>query len=612
MYHRAQPNHPSVPGPAGTAPFRRYGNCFDRVVHALQWVLRVSAGPAISLSLSSGFGQVECLRLGSTPEANASTLRAVAFNSDRFVAVGDGGILVLSTNGANWLRQPSPTASTQYGLTFGAGRFVSVGDAGCVLQSANGIDWLAGNAGLTNDFRAIAFSNGIFVALTANSTLMRSADAATWDGNTSGVPVGRWLYGVYFGGGLFVACGGGGIILISSDGLNWTNTSVSTLSTFECGAYGNGVFVTAGWGEFGGDQVARSTNGVNWTTFRHSLNYNAFCFGGGFLVGVGGSTAQWTVDGNAWTNTYVGAINCLSVAFGLGQYVAVGEGGAIFTTTNLLTWTPRNATVCPIAALVSGNGVSVGISGGCGMIYSSEDGIHYVQRRGCGGVLTGLDFGNGIFVTAGNVGILVSSDGTNWTSVPYPPIGELPSLRFEQGMWVAAYKGIISSVDGTNWFLRVQNPGYLTGLVYGDNRWVGFGWDGAIWSSPDGTNWLNCSFPTSADFSPGAFQNGLFSLYAPASYMQPPMALVSMDGIQWFDASKSGPLLSLRADNSFTSLTLAVAGEWGRNYRIRGSTNLNFNAWFDVQTITNTAGVTSATITNSLNATPVYLRAVAQ
>lgn len=584
--------------------------CFLTAHHNLPWVVHAFLTGALGFASSSGFGQTQCLLVGSTPEANASTLRAVAFNTDRFVAVGDGGIIVLSTNAMNWLRQPSPTTSTLYGLTFGGGRFVSVGDAGSVLQSTNGSDWLSANAGVTNNFRAIAFGNGHFVALTDNSKLMRSTDSTTWEGSTNGVPIGWGLYGVYFGGGLFVACGGDGIILVSSDGLNWTNTSVSTASTLTCGAYGNGVFVTAGWGEFGMDQVARSTNGVNWSTSRHSMNYNAFCFGGGVLLGVGGSSAQWSLDGITWTNAYIGTINSLSVAFGLGQYVAVGDGGAIYCSSNLFTWTVQNATVCPIAALVSGNGISVGISGNCGMIYSSEDGIHYVQRRGCGGVLTGLDFGKGLFVTAGNVGILVSSDGTNWTSVPYPPIGELPSLRFEQGVWVAAYRGIISSEDGTNWFLRVANPGYLTGLTYGNNRLVGFGWHGAIWSSPDGTNWLNCSFPTSANFGPGVFQDGLFSLYAPASYLQSPMGLVSNDGIHWFDASISGPLLSLHVDNAPGLLTLALAGEWGRNYLVRGSTNLSI--WSDMRTITNTAGVTSVRVTNSLSANSVFIRAVAQ
>ena len=141
-------------------PFLCFRNCFVKALHTPRVVVQAFSTGAICLASSSGFGQVECLRVGSTPEANASTLRAVAFNSDRFVAVGDGGIIVLSINATNWLRQPSPTTSTLYGLTFGGGRFVSVGDAGSVLQSTDGSDWLLANAGVINNFRAIAFGNG--------------------------------------------------------------------------------------------------------------------------------------------------------------------------------------------------------------------------------------------------------------------------------------------------------------------------------------------------------------------------------------------------------------------------------------------------------------------
>src|ERR1044071_2335709 len=553
----------------------------------------------VLLASNLGFGQVECLRVGSTPEANASTLRAVAFSSDRFVAVGDGGIIVLSTNANNWLRQQSPTTSALYGLTFGGGRFVAVGDAGSVLKSTNGNDWLIANAGVTNNFRAIAFGNGEFVALTVDSRLMRSIDASAWDRSTNGVPSSSSLLGVYFGGGLFVACGAG-TILVSSDGLNWTNTSVSTPATLRCGAYGNGIFVAAGWGYFGTGQVALSTNGVNWTS-ENGMNFTAFCFGGGLLVGVGESSVEWTPDANSWSYANVGTVNGLrGIAFGMGQYVAVGDSGAIFTTTNLSTWTPRNASVCPIQAFAEGNGISVGITFNCAMVYSSEDSIHYIQRRDCGGFLTSIKFENGLFVAYGSVGVLLSANGTNWTSISPPCTGPIFSMDYQKGVWVAVCQNIVSSVDLTNWTLRVENAGHLDGLIYGNERWVAFGWAGVIWGSSDGTNWLNHSFGT-IDFNQGVFQDGLFSLYAPG--------VVSRDSIQWFDASISGPLLALRAGNS-SSPSLTLAGEWGRNYLIRGSTNLS--AWFDMQTITNTAGVTSVPITNSLNATSLFLRAVSQ
>ena len=565
------------------------------------------------LFLTTSRGQdfpIECLRAGSTPEANASTLRAVAFNSDRFVAVGDSGMIVLSTNTVNWQRQPTPTTSALYGLTYGAGRFVAVGDAGCVLQSTNGGDWLLANAGPTNNLRKIAFGNGHFVASTDLLTLLRSADGLNWEPSTNGLPTVGQLIGVYFGGGLFVGFGYNGAIYTSSDGLNWSNRSVSAHSAFTCGTYGNGVFITAGVDGFGEDQVAISTNGVTWTTFRHSTDYQAFCFGNGLLVGLGGRV-RWSVDGFAWTDG-PGSINCYcsSIAFGLGQFVAVGLNGAIWTSSDLATWTQRNATVCPIVAFAEGNGVSVGISRNFGVIYSSQNQVDYTRRRDPGGSLTSITFGQNLFVTVGIIGPLISNDGTNWTSVPAPAPGILYRVRFEQNLWVAVGQSIISSENGSNWVLRVQSPGYLTDLVYGDGRFVGCGWDGAIWSSADGTNWLDCSYATTLDLSPGKFQGGLFSLYAEASFMQPLRGLVSKDGIHWYDAGIDGPLLSLRANGSLGFLTLALAGEWGRPYLLRHSTNLG--DWIGATMITNTAGVTSVTVTNSLNSTPMFLDAVAQ
>ncbi len=566
---------------------------------------------------SSLFGQDAtnvCLLAGSTPEANANTLRAIAFGLDRFVAVGDGGMVVLSTNAVNWLRQPAPTTSSLYGVIYGADRFVAVGDAGIVLWSTNGLAWNAVSAGPTNNFRRVAFGNGKFVALTDNLGLLCSSDSTLWQPSTNGVPNGRSFFGLYFGGGSFVACGNDGAIITSSDGLNWTNTSVSTWSTFFCGAYGNGVFVTAGRGEFGADQVASSTNGVFWTTQRLN-NFYALCYGGGFFVGVfDGGPVQYSSDGKTWTNGS-GAPG-LGVAYGFGYYAAVGSSGAIFTATNPSTWTQRNPAVCPIQVLAEGNGVSVGITINCAMIYSSEDGIHYLQRRACGGFLTSLEFANGIFVAAGNIGVLISADGTNWASFS-PPCGStvlglspIWGLGYEQGVWVAVCQNIISSVDATNWTIRAENAGYLRGLIYGNHRWVAFGWDGLIWSSPDGTNWLNCSYNSPADWGPGVFQDGLFSLYGPVGYLLPASAVVSRDGVQWFDPAKSGPLLALDRGPTEDLLTLSLAGEWGRTYGFQISTNLSF--WSDAGTVTNSNGVTSQTFTNTGTGNALFFRALAK
>ena len=550
----------------------------------------------------------DCLRVGSTPEANADDLHSITFAFGRFIAVGNAGAVVTSTNGVTWLRQLTPITSGLYGVTSCSNGVIAGGDGGCVLWSTNGIDWKLCNAGATNNIRAIAYGNGQFVALTSQSTLLVSSNAASWASSLSATPYGWPLYGLFFAGGSFFACGGNGMVLTSADGLNWTPQFLPLWCNFNCGAYGNGVIVLAGQ-NLGYGQAACSTNGLSWTPLQLRYNFNALCFGGGlFLGGFAGGGAgcfQWSSDGKSWTNVVVG-VSIRGIAYGLGQYAAVGDGGGILTATDPSAWTTRNATVCPIAAFAEGNGLSVGISGDYAVIYSSEDKVHYTCRRPPGGVLTSVDFGNGLFVTAGNVGFLVSSDSTNWTSVLTPSIGDLPAVFYRHGIWVAVYHGIISSENGTNWLLRVANPGYLTGLIYGNNRFVGFGWNGAIWSSTDATNWQNCSYSTQANLGPAVFFDGLFSLFGQMSYMLPESALVSPDGLNWFDPAKKGPLLALH-QASTNAFRLSLAGNWNAVYPIQATTNLHL--WSPIAALTNSAGVTSLVVTNQRNNAASFFRA---
>jgi hypothetical protein len=66
------------------------------------------------------------------------------------------------------------------------------------------------------------------------------------------------------------------------------------------------------------------------------------------------------------------------VTYGNGLFVAVGDGGAILTSPDGVTWTPRTS--------------------------------------GTSNTLFGVTYGNGLFVAVGDGGaILTSPDGVNWT-----------------------------------------------------------------------------------------------------------------------------------------------------------------------------------------------------
>ena len=54
---------------------------------------------------------------------------------DKFVAVGEGGVILVSNSGAQWQLTESPAARSLFGIVYGAGSFVAVGDFGTVITS---------------------------------------------------------------------------------------------------------------------------------------------------------------------------------------------------------------------------------------------------------------------------------------------------------------------------------------------------------------------------------------------------------------------------------------------------------------------------------------------
>src|SRR5688572_11702440 len=70
-----------------------------------------------------------------SPLPQGNPLRSVAYGNGLYVAVGDLGTILTSTNGTNWSRQTSGTTSALRDCVYGAGTWVAVGDFGMVLTS---------------------------------------------------------------------------------------------------------------------------------------------------------------------------------------------------------------------------------------------------------------------------------------------------------------------------------------------------------------------------------------------------------------------------------------------------------------------------------------------
>jgi len=225
----------------------------------------------------------------------------------RWVAVGNGGISVYSTDGLTWnIGRPDLGNPDLRSLTQVAGTFFAVGDAGTILWSTDGISWTSPITSVTsNNLNGVTRGN-IYVAVGDSGTIITSADGNTWYVKTPSpsIPAIK-LHQITSFGSIYVAVGEGGTIVTSIDaGATWTSQSIS------------------------------ATN----------------------LVGV---TAKFHVEANLVADP---VLNYVSTA----QFVAVDSSGNTYTSPNGTTWANASSTgISPTNAVVSsgfGN-VAAGNSG---------------------------------------------------------------------------------------------------------------------------------------------------------------------------------------------------------------------------------------------------------
>jgi hypothetical protein len=289
-------------------------------------------------------------------------------------------------------------SSRVVGVAFGSGRLVAVGYDGQILSSTDGANWIPSQSGVQYQFSSIAYGNGQFLAVGGSdfelyatgwnsnvpaagqfySVILSSPDGITWDVRQMGFQSYR-LTRIVFGGGQFVAHGlvtngqGSSIyqrIFTSTDGVVWAPhefVTKNSFATIDGMTYGNGLFVAVGgWHNFGpgsGSTLLTSTDASNWVErkFATSNVIYGVTFGKGQFVGVTGRVrdplaSAGLVSGSILTSSdgtnWVERVSDLQfglrkVAFGNGEFVAMGDAGITLRSSDGLQWVQRPAAAGP-------------------------------------------------------------------------------------------------------------------------------------------------------------------------------------------------------------------------------------------------------------------------
>lgn len=159
------------------------------------------------------------------------------------------------------------------------------------------------------------------------------------------------------------------------------------------------------------------------------------------------------------------------------------------------------------------------------------------------GIVNGVAYGNGTFVTVGNNGaVAVSADGSNWTQYLSPPVMNYGGVAFGEGEFFAygywsSTNYILSSSNAQSWTKIYEFPyssasTTIKAAAYGNNRIVFVGSDRIITTTASATNWIEFTLPSATPLSGVTFGAGRFVACgrstSPRSHI-----LSSLDGISW-------------------------------------------------------------------------------
>jgi hypothetical protein len=303
------------------------------------------------------------------PSGTTNYLGAVTFGDGVFVAAGDYGTILTSSNGVDWLPSTTGITNSLFGVAQGQGQFVAVGQYGVVFTSSNGVAWSSQSSGTANNLYAVAYTDVGFVAVGDSGTIVTSSNGSNWVVQTSGTSARFVGVGAGFGKAFAGAAVNPPALFWSTNGSVWsymTNVPVYQQPGLFGGgfAYGNGVLLGV---EIRG-LYCRSTDGVTWTNYGSGFSY---CYGIAnarsvfVMVGVtrsGGQVVGTSTNGLEWqtrcSTTAGGGLQ--SVAYGQHRFVAVGNGGLIVASDPML-WLSNPA--------VASNGFCMTLNGEPGNVY---------------------------------------------------------------------------------------------------------------------------------------------------------------------------------------------------------------------------------------------------
>lgn len=254
--------------------------------------------------------------------------------------------------------------------------------------------------------------------------------------------------------------------------------------------------------------------GSSWTlgtpvTSASVPDFNSLTLGGSYVAAGNAGALYSSTNGTSWTAITPAptTANLNGVSY-LGTYKVVGNGGVIFTSSDAATWTARTSNTSNNLRAIASNGVNLSVAvGDLGTIRTSADGISWIERTS--GTINNLyavtfsTYNGGSWIAVGAGGTIVTSpDGLVWTDTGHAGVdlrGIASGLNASGSaitlVAVGANGTALSSTDTSTWTahtLTGVRTNTMNAVAYG-TQFVSVGDGGMTYVSTDGTTWTQAT-----------------------------------------------------------------------------------------------------------------------
>jgi len=315
----------------------------------------------------------------SNTDTFSASVNSIYWNGSIWVAVGEGGISTFTGSiplGSNILTVTSPVSGTPIKANMVI-RGTNIPNDTYIVSQISGTPGGIGTYTVSNPITVIAVNTNI---TGIHQSLAYSPDGINWTGVpfTFGSDTLASCNGVSWGKDKFVAVGEtssssatSGIIIYSYDGITWKTASL-TIFTFKGLCVTNNGKIWVAGGE-GGNTIAYSSNGINWTGLGTSIlssRCSGICWNGLRYIANGYSPVSFTgtITGNLLTVTL---LSIGSGKIGIGMYLT-GTNVATNTTITGIVSTPTIGDIGTYLVNISQTVPSTTISGSITFAHSND------------------------------------------------------------------------------------------------------------------------------------------------------------------------------------------------------------------------------------------------